>query len=56
MLFSWYYKSLELLLQYLVKHLTGVNLKNLDLEVVDKEMAADEASQFAAVAPEENAP
>ena len=29
---------------YFVKHPTGVDLKNLDLEGVDKEMAVDEAS------------
>ena len=30
---------------YFVKHPTRVDLENLDLEEVDKEMAADEASQ-----------
>ena len=45
MLFSWYYKGFELLRRYFVKHPTGVDLENLDLEEVDKEMAGDEASQ-----------
>lgn len=53
MLFNWYYKGFELFQRYLVKHPTGVDLENLDLEEVDKEMAIDEASQFAA--PEDNA-
>ena len=44
-LFSWYFKGFELLHRYLVKHPTGVDLPNLDLEVVDQEMAADEAAQ-----------
>ena len=44
-LFSWYFKGFELLRQYLVKHPTGVDLQNLDLEVVDQEMAIDEAAQ-----------
>ena len=44
-LFSWYYKGFELLRQYLIKHPTGVDLENLDLEEVDKKMAVDEASQ-----------
>ena len=43
-LFSWYFKGFELLRRYFVKHPTWVNLENLDLEEVDKEMAADEAS------------
>ena len=43
-LFNWYYKGFELLWQYLIKHPTGVDLASLDLEEVDKEMAADEAS------------
>ena len=53
-LFSWYYKGFELLRQYLVKHPSGVDLENLDMEVVDQEMVADEASQ--SIAPTENAP
>ena len=53
-LFSWYFKDFELLRRYFVKHPTGVDLWNLDLEEVDKEMAADEASQSSAL--EENAP
>ena len=47
-LFSWYFKGFELLRRYLVKHPTGVDLPNLDLEVVDQEMAADEAAQSSA--------
>ena len=35
---------------------TGVDLGGLDLEEVDKEMEADEASQSVAAAPEGNAP
>ena len=48
MLFSWYFKDFELLRRYLVKHPTGVDLQNLDLEVVDQEMAIDEAAQSSA--------
>ena len=48
-LFSWYFKGFELLRRYFVKHPTGVDLENLDLEEVDKEMAADEASQSLAL-------
>ena len=55
-LFSWYYKGFEFLWWYLVKHPTGVDLENLDLEVVEKEMAADEASQSTFVASKENVP
>ena len=54
MLFSWYYKGFELLRRYFIKHPIGVDLKNLDLEEVDKEMAADEASQ--STTPEGDAP
>ena len=43
MLFSWYFKGFELLRRYFIKHPSGVNLENLDLEEVDKEMAIDEA-------------
>ena len=42
-LFSWYFKGFELLRRYMAKHPTGVDIGNLDLEDVDKEMAADEA-------------
>ena len=48
-LFSWYYKGFELLLLFLIKHPTGVDLEELDLEAVDKEMAADEAAQTSQV-------
>ena len=44
-LFSWYFKGFELLRRYLVKHPSGVDLQRLDLEVVDQEMTADEATQ-----------
>ena len=44
MLFSWYYKGFEHLKRYFVKHHIKVDLENLDLEEVDKETAADEAS------------
>ena len=44
-LFNWYFKGFEFLKRYLVKHSTGVDLENLDLEEVDKEMAIDEATQ-----------
>ena len=44
-LFSWYFKGFELLRCYLAKHPTGDDLQNLDLEVVDQEMAIDEVAQ-----------
>ena len=47
-LFSWYFKGFELLMRYLVKHPTGVNLQNLDLKEVNQEMAIDEAAQSTA--------
>ena len=37
----------ELLWRYLVKHPVSVDLESLDFEAVDKEMAADEATQIA---------
>ena len=49
-LFSWYYKGFKLLRRYLVKHPSGVDLENLDIEVVNQEMAADETSQSDALA------
>ena len=52
--FSWYFKGFELLRRYFVKHPTGVDLENLDLEEVDKEMAIDEATQSSA--PKGNTP
>ena len=45
MFFSWYFKDFELLRQYMIKHPTGVDLENLDMEVIDQEMAVDEAAQ-----------
>ena len=53
-LFSWYYKGFELLCLYLVKHPSGVNLENMDMEVVDQELAVDDASQ--STAPTKDAP
>ena len=44
-LFSWYFKGFEFLMRYFVKYPTGVDLENLDLEEVDKEMVVDKASQ-----------
>ena len=44
-LFSWYFNDFEFLRRYLVKHPTKVDLENLDLEEVDKEMAVDKAAQ-----------
>ena len=43
-LFSWYFKGFELLRRYLVRHPAGVDLENLDLEEVEKEMAIDKAA------------
>ena len=54
-LFSWYYKGFELLQRYLVNYPIGMDLESLDLEVVDKKMAVDEAAQSATIALEENA-
>ena len=56
MLFSWYYKDFKLLRQYMVKHSSEVNLEDLDFKEVDKEVEADEATQVATTALEENAP
>ena len=47
-LFSWYFKGFELLRRYFIKHPSGVEMENLDLEEVDKEMAADKASNSSA--------
>ena len=47
-LFSWYFKGFELLRRYFIKHPSGVDLEKLNLEEVDKEMAADEATQSSA--------
>lgn len=44
-LFSWCYKGFELLQRHLVKHRTGVDLKDQDFEAIDKEMSAGEAAQ-----------
>ena len=47
-LFSWYFKGFELLRRYLVKHPFSVDLGKLDLEEVDQEMVADEATHSSA--------
>ena len=44
-LFQWYFKGFELLRRYMIKHGSGVDLKNLDFEAVDKEMEEYEAAQ-----------
>ena len=49
MLFSWYYKGFELSRRHFFKHHIGVDLENLDLEKVDKEMVVDKASQSTAL-------
>ena len=48
MLFNWYFKGFEFLRHYLIKHPSGVGLENLDMEVVNLEMASDEALQSTA--------
>ena len=57
-LFSWYFKGFELLRRYFIKHPSGVDLEKLDLEEVDKEMAADKAAQSSVAETDapENAP
>ena len=47
-LFSWYFKGFKLLRRCFIKHPFGVDLEKLDVEEVDKEMAADEAAQSSA--------
>ena len=47
-LFQWYFKGFELLRRYMIKHGSGVDLKNMDFEIVDKEMEEDEAAQASA--------
>ena len=41
---SWFFKGFELLRQYMIKHPIGVYLENLDMEVVDQEMATDKVA------------
>ena len=48
MLFNWYFKGFELLRRYFIKHPSGVDQENLDLEEVDKDMAVDKASNSTA--------
>ena len=57
-LFSWYFKGFELFRRYFIKHPSGVDLEKLNLEEVDKEMAADEADQSSVAETDalENAP
>ena len=57
-LFSWYFKGFELLRRYFMKHPSGVDLENVDLKEVDKEMATDEAAQSSTTETDapENAP
>ena len=43
-LFQWYFKGLELLRRYLIKHSSGKDLEELDFEAIDKEIEADEAA------------
>lgn len=43
-LFQWHFKGFELLRRYLMKHRLGTNLEDLDFEVIDKEIEADEAT------------
>ena len=47
-LFSWDFKGFEFLRRYFIKHPSGVDLEKLDLEEVNKEMAAVEAAQSSA--------
>ena len=49
---------MELLRRYFIKHISGVDLEKLDLEEVDKEMAADKAVQSSSTKTDapENAP
>ena len=54
-LLSWYFKGLELLRRYLMKHKLEVDLESLDFEAVDKEMEADEINVVKGVVLEVNA-
>lgn len=51
-LLSWYFKGFKLLRRYLAKHNLGVDLENMDFEVVDKEMEANKASVANGATPE----
>ena len=51
-LFSWYYKGFKLLRRYLVKHGPKMDLEDLDIEAIDKEIEADKAAQ--AIVPDED--
>ena len=39
-LFQWYFKGFELLRRYLIKHGPGIDLEDLDFEVVEEDEAA----------------
>ena len=43
-LFQWYFKGFELLKRHLVKHGLGVDLEDLDFEIVDSKIEANEAA------------
>ena len=43
-LLGWYFKGFEPLRRYLAKHNPGMDLDNLDLKAVEKEMEAEEAT------------
>lgn len=55
-LFIWYYKGFKFLKWYLVNHNLGVDLENLDFELIDKEMEADEVAQATTAVTEGNVP
>ena len=44
-MFQWYFEGFELLRRYLIKHGPGLDLEELDFEVVDKKIKANEAAQ-----------
>lgn len=48
-LFGLYFKGFELLRRYLVKHNPETKLEDLDFEVINKEIEADEVAQAAQV-------
>ena len=44
---GWYFKGFKLLRRYLVKHGLETDLEDLDFEVIDREIEADEVVQVA---------
>ena len=54
-LLSQYFKGFKLLRRYLAKHNPRMDLENLDLEAVDKEMETDKANVARDAAPEGDA-